>query len=199
VRPLRLIALTVAAVAICAAAVGAAFRGPTRAAEPSKTAQAPVAGLDEALGVAQRAAGPAAELVDPAVVELAARLRGDPARLRGRAIPGSAEADGLAVARRMQRRLCPPVWRDECHLAMARAAIRQTWRRLRRSPTRRRQAEVVLGVGIELGMTSRDVVDAVRAELDTQLTREVAAGTRSEQTLRRALACFDRLRGCDRV
>ena len=67
------------------------------------------------------------------------------------------------------------------HLAVAHAADRR-W--------------LIVGLGARLGLNGSEVVNAVRAELDTQITRLVEERRLPDGERNRALRCFDELLGC---
>ncbi len=140
---------------------------------------------------APRAAEPA--LRERLVADLAVRLGADPQGRRdaGRPAPRT-EADALAAARRLQRGTCRRgSLEDQCHEAVASAAVRRLWRSMRRPGRHRQEAAVLIGVGAGLRLRGDEVVNAVRAEFDAQLTRAVRSGTLARRSYRRALACFD--------
>ena len=128
-----------------------------------------------------------------AVTELARRLRVDavvPGR-RGRTV------DGRAVAQRMVRETCTGSDRlDECHQAVASAAIRRVWASLPRAGDPIGKAERLLGLGDQLALTSLQVTNSIRAELDEQLTRGVRTGAIGWRRRNAAITCFDTPERC---
>ncbi len=133
--------------------------------------------------------------------ELAARLRADPAARDARTAPRpDSTAGGLAVAARLKRAQCRrSSWPGECHVAVSSRSIRRLYRGMRRSADHRRKAAVLLGVGARLRMSRLEVVNAIRAELDVQLTRAVAARTLPARGRDLALRCYDEPRACGPV
>jgi hypothetical protein len=157
----------------------------------------------------RRAAPPRGELCDglapgdcaesaASVAELAARLRADPAARDARTAPRpDSTAGGLAVAARLKRAQCRrSSWPHECHVAVSSRSIRRLFRGMRRSADHRRKAAVLLGVGARLEMSRLEVVNAIRAELDVQLTRAVAARALPARGRELALRCFDEPQAC---
>jgi hypothetical protein len=196
VRTLARLAMA-AAVAVALVAVGvAAMRSPADPPAPDRRDDRRAAPPREVL-----CDGPAPGdcAVSPvSVAELAARLRADPAARDARAVPrpGTA-ADGLAVAARLERTQCRrSSWPFECHVAVASRSIRRLYRGMRRSADHRRKAAVLLGVGARLEMSRLQVVNAIRAELDVQLTRAVAARRLPGRGRQLALRCYDEPRAC---
>lgn len=120
--------------------------------------------------------------------DLTQRLRADVLVPRQ---PGSAlrVSDGV-LARRMLAETCQDSSRD-CRQAVGTSVIRRVWASLPPNGDPARKAARLLTLGQRLSLTSIQVRDSIRAELDSQLTLAMSRGDIGWPRRNRAVTCFD--------
>ena len=123
-----------------------------------------------------------------AIADLARRLRADVLvpEETGRG-PRPSDDD---LARRMIETTCRDTTRD-CRQAVGTSVIRRVWASTSRRGDPVRKAERLLGLGRRLSLTSIQVRDSIRAELDSQLTLAIAKGDIGWPRRNAAVTCFD--------
>ena len=182
------VVLVVAAIAAVLVAAGAVLEsvlsGPPR--EPDRAVAAPPeTGPFAVAESGGRRVTPFADLTE--------RLRAD--RLVPRQ-PGSAlrVSDGV-LAQRMLAETCQDNSRD-CRQAVGTSVIRRVWASLPRDGDPARKAARLLALGERLSLTSIQVRDSIRAELDSQLTLAMGRGAIGWPRRNAAVACFETPADC---
>ena len=175
--------LVVGVIAAVLAAAGAVLESvlgdPPRGRE-AKAAPAPQTGP---FAVAERGSATVTPFAD-----LTERLRADVLvpRRRGSAL----RVDDRVLARRMLRATCRDNSRD-CRQAVGTSVIRRVWASLPRNGDPARKAARLLALGDRLSLTSIQVRDSIRAELDAQLTLAMGRGAIGWPRRNAAVTCFD--------
>lgn len=177
------VVLVVAAIAAVLVAAGAVLESvledPPRGRDQTRVAPPETGPFAIAAG-GSRSVTPFADLTE--------RLRADPLvpRDRGSALRVS---DG-ALARRMLRETCRDSGKN-CRQAVGTSVIRRVWASLPPGADPARKAARLLALGDRLSLTSIQVRDSIRAELDSQLTLAMDRGAIGWTRRNAAVTCFD--------
>lgn len=178
------VVLVVAAIAAVLVAAGAVLEsvlsGPPRGRDQAAAEQPPETGPFAVAEGGGTRVTPFADLTE--------RLRADVLVPRQ---PGSAQrvSDGV-LAQRMLHETCQDNSRD-CRQAVGTSVIRRVWASLPPKGDPARKAARLLALGERLSLTSIQVRDSIRAELDSQLTLAMARGTIGWPRRNQAVTCFD--------